>query len=300
MIISASRRTDIAAFYSQWFMNRIRAGSVQVRNPFNARQIKEVSLKPDDVDVIVFWTRNPAKMMKHLDELDDNGFRYYFQFTITGFPRLIEKSVPSMEKAVEMFGALSERLSPERVIWRFDPILLNTLVDENEHLKLFQDIAEQLEGFTKRVVISFADYYGKVSRNLNRLTHPIDGNKIKFSDITQDQQTLEPFVTDLVQVAQQHKLEIQSCAEDIDLAHLGIPDGKCIDDSLINQTFGLNLDVKKDKGQRKSCGCIQSIDIGQYNTCLHGCSYCYATYSSTWAQKNWNKHDENSPLLISN
>jgi len=298
MIISASRRTDIAAFYSQWFMNRIRAGSVQVRNPFNAKQIKEVSLKRDDVDVIVFWTRNPAKMMEHLDELDGNGFRYYFQFTITGFPRQIEKSVPNMEKAVEMFCALSKRLSPERVIWRFDPILLNTLVDESEHQRLFKEIAEQLEGFTQRVVISFADIYRKVSRNLNRLTHSIDGQKINFYDITQELGTLEPFVTELVQIAEEHQLEIQSCAEDIDLAHLGIPDGKCIDDTLINQTFGLNLGVKKDKGQRKSCGCVQSIDIGQYNTCLHGCSYCYATYNPTLAQQNWQKHDENSSFLI--
>jgi hypothetical protein len=165
MIISASRRTDIPAFFSDWFMNRVREEYLFVRNPYNAKQIKRVSLSPDSVEAIVFWTRNPDKLIPHLAELDSRGHRYYFQYTITGFPRALERSVPRPQVAIETFLRLSDLIGPEKVIWRFDPILISSLVDTAEHERIFAKIASALQGRAKRVVVSFADMYSKVNRN---------------------------------------------------------------------------------------------------------------------------------------
>ena len=295
MIISASRRTDIPAFYTPWFMNRIRDGFLYIKNPFNAHQIKEVDLSPEAVDAIVFWTRNPAPLIPYLDELDEKGFHYYFQYTITGFPRELEKSTPTPYKAIETFKDLSKKIGKDKVIWRFDPILLSSLVDENEHKRLFQKIGQNLEGYTNRVVISFADIYKKVQKNLGDLSAE---KNIHFQDIVEQKNTLNQLACDLSEIAKGYGFEIQSCAEEVDLDEVGIEHGKCIDDKLLNGLFNLGLDSKKDKGQREACGCIKSIDIGQYNTCLHGCSYCYATFNNKVVVNNKKKHDENSPFLI--
>ncbi|EGQ9189875.1 DUF1848 domain-containing protein, partial [Vibrio cholerae] len=157
MIISASRRTDIPAFYTPWFMNRIRDQFLLTRNPFNANQIRRVSLAPEDVDLFVFWTRNPTMLMTHLDDLDYIGYKYYFQYTITGYPKQLEVNVPRPHRAIDTFCKLSDRIGAEKVIWRYDPILLSNVVDIHEHQRLFEKIARMLEGRTKKVIISFSD-----------------------------------------------------------------------------------------------------------------------------------------------
>ena len=292
MIISASRRTDIPAFYSQWFMNRVRDGFLLNRNPFNTNQITRVSLKPCDVDVIVFWTRNPSKLMQYLPRLDELEYKYYFQYTITGYPRTIEAAVPKPYAAIETFIKLSEMIGRDKVVWRYDPILLSNQIDINEHKRLFSKIATLLAGKTNRVVISFADFYKKTQRNLDRV------NNLLYTDITQNKNELFELSMYMADVARKNGMIIKSCAEHVDTKNIGIEHGKCIDDELIKDVFDLSLSGKKDKGQRDDCGCIKSVDIGMYNTCLHECAYCYATFNQKTVINNKKKHDVDSSFLI--
>ena len=292
MIISSSRRTDIPAFYSEWFMNRVREGFLLTRNPFNTNQIKRVSLSQNDVDVIVFWTRNPSKLMPHIPELKRTGYKYYFQYTITGYPRTIEAAVPRPHIAIETFTRLSQMIGNDKIIWRYDPILVSNLVDINEHKRLFKKIAGLLAGKTNRVVISFSDFYKKTERNLKN----VDG--LIYCDITKDIDALFELSKYMADIAYENGIEIKSCSEHIDTSSVGISHGKCIDEELIKNIFGIYLSGKKDKGQREECGCIKSVDIGMYNTCLHECSYCYATFNKKSVINNKKKHDVNSPFLI--
>lgn len=290
MIVSASRRTDIPAFYSDWFMNRVRAGFLLTRNPFNYNQVRRVSLAPESVDVIVFWTRNSSNLMSFLPDLDARGFSYYFQYTITGYPRSIERSVPSPYKAIEQFKNLSSQIGSRRVVWRYDPILLSNFLPIEEHKRLFKKIAEALAGSTHRVVISFSDFYKKTEKNLRQVKDLI------CTDIAQQAEELNDLSRYMALVAAQNGMEIFTCAENVDVDE--ISHGKCIDDGLIERAFGLSLKSEKDKGQREDCGCIKSVDIGGYNTCLHGCSYCYATFSGGRVLANRRNHDPESPFLI--
>jgi len=292
MIISASRRTDIPAFYHHWFMNRIREGFVLTRNPFDDKQISRVSLLKEDVDAIVFWTRNAQHMHKYLPELDGMGHNYYFQYTITGFPRILDAHTPSPMIAVADFSKLSKSVGAGKVVWRYDPILLCEQLPVTEHKRLFAKIAEMLEGKTERVVISFADLYKKTEDNLKKISG------INYTDITAQKELMLDLVGEMSLVAKRHGMEILTCAEDVDLSQTGILKGKCIDDRLLEKEFGLRFDGKKDLGQRKECGCIKSIDIGQYNTCLHGCVYCYATANKEAALRNKERHDPDSPVLV--
>lgn len=292
MIISASRRTDIPAFYHEWFMNRIEKGFLLSRNPFNHNQISRVSLLPIDVDAIVFWTRNPKFLMPSLETLNRLGFKYYFQYTVTGYPRSLERSVPKPLDAIRTFVQLSELIGKEKVVWRYDPILLSNIVDIDEHKRLFGKIAQLLAGRTERVVISFSDFYKKTERNLKA----VDG--LIYSDIVDEYSKLMDLSQYMAKVANSHGMQIQSCAETVDTSEAGVSHGKCIDNELLFDVFGLALNSKKDQGQRDACGCVKSIDIGAYNTCLHECSYCYATFNKEVVLKNRKSHDPNSPFLI--
>lgn len=273
-------------------MNRVRERFVLTRNPFNPHQIKRVSLAPEDIDVIVFWTRNAGKLIECVPELNLIGYSYYVHYTITGYPRILETHVPNPRQAIETFCKLSDLIGPGRVIWRYDPILLSNMVPLDEHKRLFSKIANMLASKTKRVVISFADFYRKTERNLKL----IDG--LVFDDFRKEHEKLTELVTHMAEEANAYGMAIASCAETMDLASFGVDHGKCIDEALLKQEFQLNLRVKKDKGQRPGCGCIGSIDIGSYNTCLHGCAYCYATFNEAVVEKNRRQHDANSPFLI--
>lgn len=295
MIISASRRTDIPAFYSQWFMNRIREGFLCTRNPFNSHQIQRVSLSPADVEAIVFWTRNPKQLLPHLGELKNMGHNCCFLFTITGYPRALEKKVPRPQDAIDNFINLSQQIGPEKVVWRYDPVLISSLVTLEDHKRIFGKIAAALVGHTSRVIISFADIYKKVKSNLDKFAKL---NNVTISDLTKDMESLLELSAYFANTANLNGMQIQSCAEEIDLDTVGIHHGKCIDDIWLNQIFRIRFPHVKDKGQREECGCIKSTDIGMYNTCLHGCEYCYATYSEASASKNILKHDPQSPFLI--
>lgn len=285
MILSVSRRTDIPAFYSDWFYNRIREGYVCVRNPINRHMVSKIKLSPDLIDCIVFWSKNPKPMLPRLDELKD--YMYYFQFTINPYNKELEKGVPYKESIIETFKQLSDKIGPKRVIWRYDPILFTQNIDIRYHLQYFEAIAKRLASYTHTCVISFVDLYKKTQRNLKDTT----ARELNLSEITL-------LASGLVSIASRYGIRIQTCAEQIELEQVGIKHGRCIDNILIEDLLGVKLYVAKDKNQRLECGCVQSIDIGEYNTCSHNCLYCYANFNKNMVYQNMILHDPSSPLLI--
>lgn len=287
MIISASRRTDIPSFYPEWFANRVREGFVCVRNPMNIHQVSRVSLDPALIDCIVFWTKNPAPMLPYLDAFSD--YTYYFQATLTGYGHDVEANLPDKHKVLlPAFKELSRRIGPERVIWRYDPILFNAKYTPEYHLRAVRSIAEELEGCTEKCVISFVDTYRKNKKSIEALdahdTLPTEGE-------------FRAFAAELASIVREYGMACASCAEKVNLADCGIEHNCCIDRKLIERLLGCPVGVKKDKTQRLECGCVASIDIGSYNTCRHGCRYCYANFSPEAVERNCAAYDPSSPLL---
>lgn len=284
MILSVSRRTDIPAFYSEWFFNRIRAGFVDVRNPMNIHQVSRIRITPDVVDCIVFWTKNPEMMLPRLDELKE--YKYYFQFTINPYDRQIESGVPQKAKVIDTFKDLSNKIGRDRVIWRYDPIIITNMIDVSYHIKYFEELARRLQGYTTRCVISFVDLYKKTVQNTKPL-HMREPSEIEIRQLAGE----------LTEIAEKYRIQILSCSEKINLEEQGVEHGCCIDPRLIEEICGYHIDVKKDKNQRKECGCVESIDIGAYNTCCHACAYCYANFSSEKVKAQSSIHNKRSTLL---
>ena len=291
MIISASRRTDIPALYPRWFMERVRAGFCRVPNPFNPKQISDVSLKPDDVDAIVFWTRHARPLFRWLPLLDELGYRYYFQYTITGYGRPVEERSPPLRAAIDTFRALAERLPPGAVVWRYDPILLGEAFPVRMHLERFSFVARQLEQRTTRVVISLVHMYRKTERRLRAL-FPREDELLR--NPAADPRAPE-LLAGLVRVAERHGMKVEACSQEQDWSALGIAPTRCVDGRLLRELFGGEWPRSKDRGQRPQCRCIPSRDIGMVNTCTFGCAYCYATSSQRLAIQNRRAHDERSP-----
>lgn len=285
MILSASRRTDIPNYYSEWFINRIREGFLYVRNPMNPHQISKIRVSPDVVDCIVFWTKNPGNMLDKLELLKE--YCYYFQFTITGYGKDIEPNLPDKRTAViPTFCRLSERIGKERVIWRYDPILLTDRYTMEYHLSAFEEIAGRLADYTEKVVISFVDLYDKTKRNAAGL---------ELTGMTEAQMVY--IAQKMAEIAEKYHLRIETCAEQIDLQEYGIAHGSCIDQKQIERLTGGSLKAEKDKGQREECRCVQSIEVGAYNTCRNGCRYCYANFSPQKVADSVRQYDWNAPLL---
>lgn len=285
MILSVSRRTDIPSYYAEWFYNRIKEGFVCVRNPMNPRQVSEIRITPDVVDCIVFWTKNPLSMMERLDEL--KAYPYYFQFTLTGYGNDVEVNLPDKKTVmIPMFQDLSNRIGRERVIWRYDPIFFSDRYTVEYHIETFRAMAEALNGYTEKCVISFLDIYVKIRKNMEGLSY-----------YELEESELRSFAKEISRIAKQNHISVGSCAEKIDLEDCGIVHNCCIDKRLIEKLIGCELSVGKDKNQRKECGCVESIDIGTYNTCRNGCAYCYANLGAKNVERNAAKYDPASPLL---
>jgi hypothetical protein len=303
LIISASRRTDIPAFYAQWFINRIRAGFCEVPNPFNRLQVSRISLLPDDVDVIVFWTRNPRPLFPYLDELKRRGYRYYFQYTLLGYPPEIDTNGPAPAASLVTFRELAQRVGPQRVIWRYDPVVLSQITPPDYHRTAFARLADALAGATGRSVISLMDDYPKIRSRMQEMAR----QGAALLPVTMGGTGLESgmpewlgdLLRDLAAIARSRQMEMVSCAEESDLRSFGIQPGKCIDDRLIGRIFGIDVSHTKDPGQRSACGCVVSKDIGMYDTCLFGCRYCYATTSFARARENHARHDPEAPSIFS-
>ena len=221
MILSVSRRTDIPNYYSDWFIARIKEGFLYVRNPMNAHQISKIDLSPEVVDCIVFWTKNPANMIEKLEDLQK--YMYYFQFTMTGYGKDVEPNLPNKrEELIPTFKRLSEKIGKERVIWRYDPILIGKRYTIDYHLKAFEEIASNLADYTEKVVISFVDLYSKTQRN----TKELDIKQITNEEMIE-------LAREMAQIASKYNLIIETCAEQINLHEVGIQHGSCIDKKLI-------------------------------------------------------------------
>jgi hypothetical protein len=285
MIISASRRTDIPAHYSDWLLNRIKERYVYVRNPMNIHQISKISLEPDVVDCIVFWSKNPEPMLTKLHFI--NEYAYYFQFTLNPYDKDIEVSLSNKKDIIETFKKLSDIIGPQKIIWRYDPVLINDKYNISYHIDKFYEFAKKLKGYTEKVTFSFIDFYRKIIENI-KLS--------RIYEITNDEKNI--IADNFSRIAKENNLFIDTCAEDIDLSKYNIAHARCIDDRLIAKIIGYNFTAEKDKNQRLECGCVGSIDIGEYNSCSNGCIYCYANYSKTIVTNNINKHNKFSPLLI--
>lgn len=295
MIISASRRTDIPAFYSNWMLNRLKAGYCKTVNPFNRSQVKTVSLARNDVEMIVFWTKNPEPMLSLMPDLKNTGIPFGFLYTINDYPAIIEPHVPDITLRIDVFRELAAQFSPTAMVWRYDPILLSRKFTADYHLKTFTGLARQLKGFTGRVIISLIDFYRKTERKMREVETQTGDVFMRDLYSVPD---LPRLVTGLIKIAAENNMLIQSCCESEQLADMGIPRGKCIDDKWVENVSGLKIDYIKDKGQRKNCGCMLSTDIGAVNSCPHGCVYCYSTSSRATALNNMAGHDPDSAFML--
>ncbi len=291
-IISASRRTDIPAFYARWFLNRLRDGFVEVANPFNPRQLQRVSLLPPHVIAIVFWTRNPRPLMPHLDWLQDKGYRFYFQWTLNRYPKPLEISGPDWRRTIDAFHELSQRLTPDHLQWRYDPILFSTQTEPEWHLENFADLAQRLRGATRRCYISFTDFYRKTRRNLDQLN-----SGLRYREPGVEEQ--RAFVQNIQKIAAANNIELYACCEDHLLTLPGVQKARCVDLQIIQQLYP---EVQKQvpvQSTRPGCGCVQSKDIGAYDSCLFRCTYCYANANfETRSVPRFRRHRVDHPMLI--
>ena len=278
VVISASRATDIPAFHADWFMRRLEAGHVIWTNPFNG---KSVPVSFARARCFVFWTKNPKPLMAHLPTLDRLGLNYYFQFTLNDYEAEgMEPGVPPLEERVATFRELADRLGPERVVWRFDPLVLTDTLNVGGLLQKVARVGNLIHRHTRRLVISFADIrsYPRVARNLARAG-------IQAREFSTDE--MRQVARGLAALNRDWGLELATCAEAVDLSEFGIAHSRCVDGNLIARLFKHDSELMaflrrhgsaKDKGQRKACGCMPSKDIGAYGTCPHGCTYCYANF----------------------
>ncbi|MDI6894732.1 MAG: DUF1848 domain-containing protein [Bacillota bacterium] len=274
MIISASRRTDIPRFHTPWFLERVRAGYCVYPNPLDPRRQVRVSLRPEDVDVIVFWSKDPAPLLSVLPELAARGYRFYLHFTVNGYPPFLEPGVRPLPEILDAFARLADAVSPDRVIWRYDPIVLSDATPPDYHRRQFEGLAARLAGHTRRVVVSVFDDYRRAGAMLRRAARRAS---VRLDLSGPGTPVMDSLLADLAAISRSNGLDISSCAELQDLTPLGIRPGKCIDDGFIRGTFGIRVSGRKDPGQRPACRCVESRDIGTYGTCRHGCTYCYAT-----------------------
>lgn len=277
MIISASRRTDIPAFYGDWFARRIEEGFAVVRNPFDSRPVK-IPLDPSSVDVIVFWTKNPRPFFPVLDRLDEKGYRYWFRFTVNGYGRDIEPRIDT-DDAVETFAELSRRLGKHGTVWAYDPVLFAPGIDERWHTDNFSRLASRLGELTDSCIISFYDDYRSADAARAGIFRP-------------DKDAIARLCGAFAAIAGD-RFGLQSCADDIPL-----PKGACISRERAERLCGYRMDIKKDTGQRAGCRCVQSADIGCYDSCPNFCRYCYANHGMNGVTRRTAAYDPDSPVLL--
>lgn len=332
VIVSASRSTDIPAFYADWFFERLKRGYSVWTNPFNG---VPSYISYQNTRFIVFWSKNPRPLMGHLDYLKEKGIECYIQYTLNDYEKEgLEKGVPPLKQRIESFKMLVDKLGKGRVIWRFDPMILTDKISVEDLLNKVKNIGDQLKGYTEKLVFSYADIasYRKVKANLEQ-------NGINYTEWNETQ--MNEFASHLSQMNRERgwSYTLATCGEKIDIEQYGIEHNRCVDDGLIirfgykdkalmdflkveiqnvqpqplslfddmdelsaipegaiminDTTYAIKKKNNKDTGQRQFCGCIVSKDIGQYNTCPHLCEYCYANTSKEAAVTNWKRHKQN-------
>lgn len=286
MIINTGQRTDIPAFYSEWFMKRIAEGFVMVRNPYYPNNVTKFSLDPSVVDVIGFCTKNPRPMLKYLDKL--SVYRQFWYVTITGLGRDFEPNVPHVDQVIEDFRTLSSKIGSHAVGWRYTPIIINDRYPVERHIRAFEYIASKLKGHTHLVAFGFLDLYDKLKRNHPELIDANDEDKIALAKAFKE-------------IAKKHHMELRLCSKEKWLADYGIDVEGCMRLEDYEKASGIKLSPKTKMQARKGyCACFLSNDIGSYNSCMHLCKYCYANGNEKQIISNFKKHDINSPFLIGN
>ena len=283
MIINTGQRTDIPAFYSRWLVNRLKAGFVLVRNPYNPQQVTRYRLTPDVVDFIGFCTKNPAPMLPHMEWL--RPFGQYWYVTVTPYGKDIEPHVPDKRLVLESFRRLSDIVGTDRIGWRYDPILISAEWPAERHIRAFEFMAKALAGSTRNVVISFIDLYEKTKRNFPEVRSVSPEERLSLGKA-------------LIAIARQHGMTVRPCAEGDELAPFGADCGGCMTVPMIERALGQRLRVPAFSQARSACACYLGGDIGAYNTCGHLCRYCYANASAEAVKANMKLHDPESPLLI--
>ena len=283
MILNTGSRTDIPAFFSEWFFNRIREGYVLVRNPYYPRKVTKYLLDPDIVDCINFCTKNPDPMLPRIHELD--GFGQFWYVTITPYGKEIEPNVPSVEQVIDSFQNLSRIVGLNRIGWRYDPIFLTEKYSPEYNIASFEKMAAALSGYTDVCVISFLDLYEKTRRNFPA------GKEMEPKDrITLGKTFCE--------IGREYGIKIKSCAEGSELSPYGVDCSGCLTREVLERAIGQKLRSGINSSTRRSCSCLLNCDVGVYNTCGHGCVYCYANYDQITVRKNRELHDSSSPFLI--
>ncbi len=290
MIISASYKTDIPTFYGQWFINRLRAGYCKVVNPYNQR-ISVVDLTQGQVDGFVFWTKNLIPFFKHLAEVQERGFPFVVQYCINGYPRAVEFSVVDVSKSIESMKRLSEIYGSKVAVWRYDTILFSSITSIDFHRRNFEKLARALHGTADEVVISFAQLYKKTLKNVQAASKEFGFSLESIEDEEKRDLTIE-----FSQIAKSCGFKLTMCSQ----KHLlvpGVASARCIDAERLAEISGKKVFVQK-KGNRPDCGCFFSRDIGEYDTCPHGCIYCYAVQNREVAKNRYKQHDPESEFLF--
>lgn len=281
MILNVSGRTDIVAFYSKWFLNRLKEGYVDVRNPFNPNLVSRIDF--DDVDLILFCTKNPIPIV---DKLGDIKIPYIFHVTITPYKDDIDPNLPSKSKIIEAVKKISTRVGIDNIYVRYDPIFISEKYNIEYHIKAFTKLCSLLKGYVKTIIVSFIDNYKNVRKNLPYL---------KYRSFTEEDYKL--IGENFSKIAKDNNMVIQTCFEERNLTEYGFIKGECMSKEL---AFKLTGKTYKKWQARKgnACNCVELVDIGVYNSCNHLCKYCYANYDESKVKENINNHDINSSLLI--
>ena len=291
MIISASYKTDIPAFYGEWFRNRLRAGFCRMVNPYNKHQHYLVSLERDDVDGFIFWTKNLTPFVDTLDEVYRRAYPFVVQYTINNYPRALEARVVDTERSVRSFRFAAEKYGEQALVWRYDTIIFTTNTDADFHRNNFATLASKLSGSTSEVVVSFMQLYKKTRLNLEEAAKTNDFDW--YDPPTEEKRGL---LSDLVEIAAKHDISLSICTQP-DLMVPGANEARCVDAQRLMSVAGRPIRSKL-KGMRPSCGCYESKDIGDYDTCPHGCVYCYAVQERSLALRRYQNHDPSGEYLF--
>lgn len=283
MILNTGSRTDIPAYYSDWFYHRIKEGYILVRNPYYPLQITKYLLDPEVIDIIVFCTKNPFPMLDRISLL--SAFDTFWFVTITPYEKEIEPYVPPKEQVINSFQRLSGLVGKKRMSWRYDPIFITDKYSTDYHIEQFGYMAKELSGYTDQCVVSFIDLYEKTKRNFSGVRNVTDHEQ-------------EQLITAFSEIAKDNDLQIHLCCENKDLVRENVDADGCLSKNVLEESLGCKLDVPNKKMARSECSCLLGADIGAYNTCGHGCLYCYANYDRETVLRNMKMHNVASPLLI--
>lgn len=291
MIVSASYKTDIPTFYGEWFRNRLNAGFCRMVNPFNRHQHFKVPLNPGEVDGFIFWTKNIGPFLPVLELVGERGQPFMVQHTINAYPRALESRVVDAERAVYSFRQVADRFGPKVAVWRYDTIIFSTLTPPDFHRANFERLAKLLEGSTDEVVVSFMQVYEKTRRNMNEA-----GRQHGFVWSDPPEVEKHALLKELVQIARTRGMRLTMCSQPENVID-GVGIARCVDADRLRAIAGRSFAATLD-GSREACGCFKSKDIGDYDTCPHGCVYCYAVRDRDLALSRFRQHDPEGEYLF--